>query len=516
MQPVFEALDPAGVASLLEELVELTREETLQRGRSAVDRSLQAVINGLLQWRQNQGPDVSPDDRDRWQPALEELYQWVPPDSATRNLILAWWGLEGTVAPASDTALRLWAESICQSPGEHRASLSLAFGPLMNRDFEPPHWLLEKLLREAMVHSQLAPAVFDLFNFYVRVGKLSEHPAASRISELASLVEKLSDSLAAIERGEGNPDPVQRGQQVADSVAMLVAVCDTLALLEAREAIPALERALALRHRRVQTEAAAALARMGVPAGREALRQLAEEPVCRLRVLAFARELGMENEISLELRGEIARAEAELALWLSEPSQVGLAPSQVMLVDQRELYWPSYEEPVVCYLFRYEYGSGDAGTANLGIVGPLTYAFPADLTVLSHTDAFAVFAGWQTVHPDSFQVAADRASELFPNDWQHLQKQLESSGMEQVTVQTGVSFFGKLALVATGRLAGEGESIAGTLIATREDSTFVPSGNPQAPLSWELAVSLWQGRQLLDTFNPDGGFAVSNRGPDSL
>ncbi len=61
------------------------------------------------------------------------------------------------------------------------------------------------------------------------------------------------------------------------------ALCDTLALMDCQPAIGKLHQALSLRHRRVQTEAAYALARLDQEIGRQTLIGLAAEPVARLR-----------------------------------------------------------------------------------------------------------------------------------------------------------------------------------------------------------------------------------------
>ena len=138
-----------------------------------------------------------------------------------------------------------------------------------------------------------------------------------------------------------------------------------------------------MRHRRIQVEAAAALARLDDEQGQKQLLEMVKHPAVRPRVIAYADELGLSNEISLEHTGPIAEAESQLALWLSQPQQMGFAPTSMELVDQRELYWPSYEDPIASFLFSFEYGSGENAFRNIGISGPLTHAFTADLKVLS-------------------------------------------------------------------------------------------------------------------------------------
>jgi multidrug transporter EmrE-like cation transporter len=233
--------------------------------------------------------------------------------------------------------------------------------------------------------------------------------------------------------------------------------------------------------------------------GREVLIKLAEEPSVRLRVLNYAEELDLLSEISLEQQGEIARAESHLAIWLSEPLQMGIAPSNLELVDSRELYWPSYEHPVVCYLFQFEYGAGENTYSNLAICGPMVHAFTADLKSLPLDDVYALFAGWQTVHDEIFQMSPERAEQAFGNQWRTLNLQLEQSeDFEDRQALFLASFFGKLALVAQCTHADK----PGTLIVDTDSSSFIEQGNPTAPIDADLAYAIWRGRQLLSTFNP--------------
>lgn len=497
----FGQLSVEEVTDLVVELVRLTENSELETRREPLDQAIQAVFQGLVQWRLQHG-DLDSMVQDEWQSGLESLYLWAAPDSNLRNLVLSWLSTAGTEAKPYEPALRRWAEFICTDPPENRIGIQLAFGALMCRDWDPPMWLLERLLHEGIAHSQIAPAVFDLFNFYFRAGVLSRHPAADRAAELCGLVGRMGESLGVIEDGKSKfADPVQVGRQVSDSVAMVVALCDALALCEYVEAIPTLQSLLKLKHRRVQTEAAAALARLGDESGKVALIKLAEEPVCRLRVLAFAEELGFMKEVSLELRGEIARAESELAIWLSEPSQVGVAPTFVRLIDNREMVWPSYENQVQCYLFEYGYGEGDQANRNIGIAGPLTYAFPADLTGLPIEDMYALFAGWQTVHQEVFLLAVDKAAAAFPNEWMRVMRTLQDAELNAVIIHTAASFFSRLVAIASCRWMHGEDSISGTVIVDQEHVSRVPEGNKDAPIDWELAFCLWRGKQLLNTFN---------------
>ena len=328
-------------------------------GQSIVhlDQVFQPIIHQLvIREEQRQAGNENPHWSQQRIQSVETLYRLIPADSDLRNHVLQWLATSG-----SETAISLWKDLICDDPPKHRLGIMLAFAPLLRPNVNLPPELLVDLLNRATQHSQIAPAVFDLFNFLYRTGQIGSHPAQSRVEPLTDLLGQITGQLGRIEEGDTPLDFDARrlNQLVSDSVALIVALCDTFALVEHKDAIGKLNQALQLRHRRVQTEAAAALARMQIDSGKEALIGLANQPVARLRVLAYAEELGFKHEISLELQGEIAIAESHLAIWLSEPDQMGLSPSDIELLDNREMYWPSYEHPVQCYLFKYSYGTGD-------------------------------------------------------------------------------------------------------------------------------------------------------------
>ena len=465
-------------------------------GQLRIDQLIQPVIHQLVQREIGMAAE---EDADRqWESQrfqnVQTLYRYSPAGSDLRNHLLRWLAVEG-----SDEAIQIWTDLICDDPPEHRLGIVLAFAPMMQSEFEPPDWMLSQLINHATSHSQIAPAIFDLFNYYYRLEKVENHPADERINELTELLGQLAGQLGKIE--EGNfPSELGAGQinqLVSDSVALIVALCDTFAQLEHEPAIGKLHQTLGLRHRRVQTEAAAALARMGDESGKKALIELADQPVARLRVLAYAEELGFKNEISLELQGEIAMAESHLAIWLSEPAQMGLAPSNLEFLESREMYWPSFEHPVHCYLFQYSYGSGEQTHSNIGICGPLTHAFAADLRHLEYDDVYAAFAGWQTLHNEIYQVSLSRAQQTFPNDWRRLNSNLEAEGFDETKPRTAASFFGELLLISDATKDGK----AGTAIVDGRKTSWISQGNANAPIDWQMAYSIWRGQQLLANFN---------------
>ena len=425
---------------------------------------------------------------------FETLYLAVAPDSQLPNHLLRW------LATGTDTGrLELWVQLMGDQPPEDRQGIALSFAPLMKADFTPPEWFLDSLIDSPTRHSQVAPAIYDLCNFFYRHQLVDQHPALPRLEPLNELLAQLVSNLQQIESGKINPniDVKAINRQVADSVALIVALCDTFALVDYQPAADNIINAMLLRHRRVQTESAAALARLGYAEGKKALIAMAAAPVSRLRVLAYAEELGFLDKISLELQGEIAVAESQLAIWLSEPQQMGLSPSAIQLVDNCEMYWPSYEHPVQCYLFRYSYGKGDNAHSNIGICGPLTHAFAADIQHLAPEDCYALFAGWQTTHLEIYSLSIEQATQTHSSEVRRMQSLLNEQEIEDLQIQTAAGFFGETLLIATGKL----DNTTGTAVVDQNDVTWIPEGNSNAPIDWELAYALWRGRRLLTTFN---------------
>lgn len=427
--------------------------------------------------------------------SIESLYLKSPADADLRNQLLNWLASCG-----DENSLKLWAQLITTNPPEHRIGLVLAFAPLMQKEFQPQPWLLEKLLSQGTAHMQIAPLIFDGFNFWFRSEKVASHPAEPRLEQLVTLFGQLIGQLGKIEEGNirQDVDLLTLNYQISDSVALVVSLCDFFGLLKSEIAKPKLHQAMSLKHRRVQAEAAAALAVMGEEDGKQTLIGLAAEPVARLRVLNYAEELGFLKDVSLEWQGEIAVAESHLAIWLSDPSQVGFAPAEIKLVDNREMNWPSYDHPVQCYLFDYRYGLKEDAPGNIGICGPMTHAFPADLRGLSHDDMYAAFAGWQTVHQEIFITTLDRAKAAAPGEITSLEARLnsiEAGDVEQVEFVG--NFFGQWVLLAAGTI----EEKPATLVIDESDHYWIDSGNPKAPIDAQTAWSIVQGRKLLAHFN---------------
>jgi len=359
-------------------------------------------------------------------------------------------------------------------------------------------------LLESLSNPEMAPAVLDVANYITRQNRTEQHPATSRTEPLIRLAEAVLSRLEkAQEAPESDDDPKQRQQQIAQSVPLAISLCDTLGQIGDRRAIPTLERMLDLRHRRLRVEAAAALIRLGNDEAIETLASLASEPSMRLRVLAYAEELGCADRVAEEHQSPLALAEAGMVAFLSEPTQMGIPPQTCELIDSRTLAWPGFEEPRDCYLFRYSYGpfqqfdneQKSATFSNIGIAGPLVHTFHADLAELPIEDIYAAFAGWQAEHEEIREApwTDEAAASLVQAD---VISQLKSAFDTFEPLSIG-SFFGDQVLIAR---ATRG-NVEGTAVVDAARIDWYQSTGRLRPLGPGEAFCIYKGRRLLSIFN---------------
>jgi hypothetical protein len=423
------------------------------------------------------------------------LYRHWGPASQVRHLLLAW-----LAASRRRVALVTLAELLAESPPRHTLAVATALSPLFQRPDYDPSALFPRLL-DGLVHGSAAAAILDLANFVTRQGLLPRHPAADRVASLADLLRGVVGRLGQLESSLGGTAGSAAGLalQVDEGVSLGVAVCDALAQIGDPAVVGRLYQALELRHRRLRVEAAAALARLGEAAGVEALLALAAEPVVRLRVLAYAEELGLRDRVDEDYRTERACQEAELVLWLAQPSQVGFPPSRCEWIESRDLYWPGYDQPRTCTLFRFVYRRDDQEFSNVGIVGPLVHAFGADLLDLPPDDIYAAFAGWQAEHEEIYELDVAQLDEPQRLDVFRLQRRLHDDGCDAVQPLRLAFFFGEKVLLARATRQGQ----PGVAVADAREACWWPHAGARRPLGPDEAWCIYKGRHLLRTFNPE-------------
>jgi hypothetical protein len=420
---------------------------------------------------------------------IETLYRRLGPASRARHELLS---ILAAFRGRDD--LRLLAEL---AAGDSPAVAQRFLAPLFQfRDYDPAP-LFPRLL-DALEHPALAAAVLDLANYLTREERLPSHPASGRGEQLAALLGSLAQQLGRIEEEPPQAPHEEDYRRVNEGVALAVSLCDALAIIGDAAHAGKLHQALSLGHRRVRTEAAYALARLGDPAGRDALAALAAEPVARLRVLAYAEELGLTEHIHEQFKGPEAQAEAELVAWLSEPTQMGLPPGKCELIDRRQQYWPGYDEPVDCFLFHFSYRLANAVYSNVGIVGPLTHALTADLADLPPDDIYAAFAGWQAEHEELFEIEAERLTSTGQREAERLVRRLHDAGYQAIEPVKLGYFFGDRVLVAAARRDG----VPGYAVVDFHDIDWRPTAQRPRPLGPDEVYCIYKGRKLLKAFNP--------------
>lgn len=395
-------------------------------------------------------------------------------------------------------ALATFAKLMAESPPSDARSVMTMFAPLFQaKDYDPS--LLFPRLFDGLSHVSVAAVILDLANYVTRQGLVSRHPGTERRDELAALLGGIVGHLGSL---ESSPPPEGEtaqtlGKKVNDGVALAVSLCDALALVGDNSATGKLRQALGLGHRRLRTEAAAALAKLGDETGVEALVGLAAEPVTRLRVLAYAEELGVLDKVSEEYQTAEAKAEAEMTLWLAEPSQIGIPPAKCELVDRRNQHWPGYDDRVECFLFRFTYDLGQIRFSNIGIAGPLTHAFGADLSDLPPNDIYAAFAGWHAKHDEIVEVDVAHLNDVQRSDVARLERRLRDEGYDAIHPLTLGVFFGDKSLVA--EAVREGAS--GVAVVDTEQTSWFARGANSRPLGTHEACCIYKGRKLLQFFN---------------
>jgi hypothetical protein len=433
--------------------------------------------------------------------AIESLYEQLGSDSRSRGQLLAWLSSGGSPAE-----LDLLTELLLTLPPENDQDVVQSLAPLFQRHRTEAARLYPRLLN-AMSSPALAAPILDLANFLTREKIVAEHPAIGAADELIELLGELVQSLLLLEE---QPDrfgdsPRELSRRVARGVALAVSLADALALIGDERAIGKLYQALRVGHRRLRTEAAYALVRLGEQQAADELVRLAAEPVARLRVLAYANELGIAEKVDPQYATGEARAEAELSVWLAEPTQFGVPPSRCELFDHRRQHWPGYHEPVDCYLFRFQYvvsldEQGPRSFSNIGIAGPLVHAFLADLGELPPDEIYAAFAGWHAQHADIREYDVARLSRSEQLEVERLKRRLHDEGYAAIDPQRMGYFFGEKALVAY----AERKGVRGVAVVDFSSSALFYPQRGSRPLGIDEVYSMYKGRKRLRAFNRGG------------
>ncbi len=401
-------------------------------------------------------------------------------------------------------ALATFAELVAECPPSSVEDALVAFAPLLR---PRPNLAVEALfprLLDALPHVSVAAIILDIANHFARAGRLRPHPASDRVARLAELFGSVTvglEKLATVPPTDANAWEAQR-RTAEEGFALLISLADALALVGDQSVCAKLRSALDLPHRRLRTEVAAALAKLGQADGVAVLAAMTAEPVVRARAMYYLEEMGLSDEIPSEFRTPAARAEGELAQWLAAPLQFGVAPQEIELLDHRTQFWPGYDEPVECFLLRYAYATPQGEIRGVGIVGPLVHATPCDIDDVSPENVYALFAGYHAEHE---QIDEKLYAEL-PGPEQGmvdtlcrdtLCREIDAEFADVSPVKVG-RFFGERHIVATARRNGQ----PGTVVLDANVTHWYRAGDTRRPLGVVEAYQMHKGRKLLATFNP--------------
>ena len=418
----------------------------------------------------------------------------LPVETPNRHLLLHLLAMK-----RSDDALRTLVKRLSVAPPRKWMDAAQVLSPLMQHS----DWRVESVfpsLLECLQFPSLAAPLLDLANFIVRNERVDRHPAADQIGALNLLLGEVSNRLAKFDE-----DPRSFGDEVdvvqatlSEAVALAVSLCDAVALIEDESSISKLNQTIELRHRRVQCEAAGALAKFGDDLGKKRLLELTEDPAARLRAVAYADELGFGDDVEEQYRTPESTAEAELALWLSQPQQMSVPPTAIEVIDSRRLMWPSFNDPVDVFLIRFEYNFGERSYSNVGIAGPVAFAFSADVADLPVDDIYSIYAGWHAEHPEIFTIPADQFNEAQTRAMEPMTQHLQHLGYEAIKPALLGFFLDEQAGIFYARR----DHTDCVVVTDGLETVDHPVAGRLRPLSPEDIFNLFKGRKMLRTFNP--------------
>ncbi len=399
----------------------------------------------------------------------------------------------------SPESLSLLVRLFKEAPPEKWIEAAQVLSPLMQHDDWPVDAFYPAAL-DCLQHASLASPLLDLANYVYRRQRVDQHPAADRLPMLNVLLGEVSGRLGSFEE---NPrsfgDDVETVQAtLGEAVALAVSLCDTVGLIGDESSIGKLNQTVDLRHRRVQCEAAGALAKLGDEVGKKRLLELAADPAARLRAIHYADELEFGELIDEDYRTDAATAEAELALWLSQPQQMGVPPTGIEVIESRRMLWPSFQDPVDVFLVRFEYNFGDTTYSNVGITGPVAFAMSTDVANLPTDDIYAIYAGWHAEHPDIFSVAADQFNEVQTRVMGTFQRHLTHLGYESIRPARLGFFLDEQA----GVFSAVRDATECVVVTDGLETIDHPVSGRLRPLSPGDLFNLYKGRKMLRTFNP--------------
>ena len=180
---------------------------------------------------------------------------------------------------------------------------------------------------------------------------------------------------------------------------------------------------------------------------------------------------------------------------------MGIPPASCELIDTRTQYWPGYEEPRMCFLFRFTYRAvtqkeEESTYSNVGIAGPLVHSFTADLADCSLDDIYAAFAGWHAEHGEIIELPASGVPATDRSLVERYAGGLPEAGFSEIKLERIGIFFGE----RVGLFEALNGATPGALIVDAESHYWYPQRGGRS-IGLDEAYCIYKGRRLLRTFN---------------
>ncbi len=129
---------------------------------------------------------------------------------------------------------------------------------------------------------------------------------------------------------------------------------------------------------KVRIEGAWAATKAGKPGGLELMQQYCLDINQSVLAQRYLTELGLQDSIPEQVHDSSFQAKAELANWLTHPSELGKPADELEIIDHRELAWPPEFEKrpmwIIKFLSRDKTGLED-DICDCGLVGSMTWSF---------------------------------------------------------------------------------------------------------------------------------------------
>lgn len=466
-------------------------------------------------------PYVFDEQTDRWEPVFQPLFPsllrraaagQVDPllDDAAADLGVLYRNLgkeqpqrrrllQILAAVGGEKAIAALVVLLIDEPPTDPKAVESIFALLWRQTALPPAWLFPQLL-EAIRHPQLAALILEYASELFRKGRVPTHPAAPRRQQLATLLEELFPELLRIARRPNDyaKDPQELTRVVERSVHLAGAIIDTLGLIGDPASRDVLRLGFETPHRKLQAEAASALARLKDDEGITKLAELAADPGSRVRALAYLEELGRLDAVEPEHCSPDAVAEGEAAACLNRPTQFGLAPSKMNLWDRRKLFWPGFDKPVECRLFEYAYVLPGGTVTGVVLTGPMTHSLPLDFRGLTPVEVLALYCGRLTDHDEIRRVVPENWTDRERIEFDAVAAAIAEEGWSGLRPIERISFFGEIVW----NLIGDRDGTVAALLW--ENDVLTPHPLRRVPRSLQAVdhASLLIGLRILRQFNP--------------